>query len=453
MFFRTTGIKRKYSDTLDYGATDYWPRTQIKQLNSHTCNDEDSRHHDTNLSGDESRQLSSAASAMNSRNSPLPNECASLIIRKFTQNASVVLIGMSGTGKSSLAVILSKATGRQLIDSERFFQQVTGKSRSSFKAVYGTPAYKREERDVMMELLKSYSTNCVITCAGSMERDIQSLLGEFAKTHAVIHILRDARSIHDHIKSWSLERVEKLLTVSGLLFRSCSNLEFFNVSETGTEASEILPESTIQTIACHRAAAGDLMSPFLTLKRVERDFLQFVAFATGDTAELTKVHSSFPLSSVPIEARQYTYAVSISLCSFLESELDIEAIGSTADAFELRIDVMDEPTTHLGLSPQIVHSISEAVGVIRRNIIVPIIYHVTGARSPDLSSGKTCRRSDYEYLNLIEHGLRLAPDFLTIDLSFSDSTLSRIVASRGYTRIIGQFSPLEDNLQIGRAHV
>lgn len=359
--------------------------------------------------------------------------------RRFEPNASVVLIGLRGTGKSSLAVILSTATGRRLVDADQFFQQVTGLSRSAYKKQHTIAQYRREEAKVMSLMLTDHREGCVIACGpGSMERSGQQLLKEYAKTHPVIHVVRDADSIQAYLKAWDRDRVCNFMELSGPLYRACSNLEFFNVSETGFELSQSRDDIQNALLKEEQTQQNANQTPFLTLKRVERDFLLFVAFATGNKRELTKLHSSFPLSSLPIESRRYTYAVSVSLSSLLDKGLDVEELESTADAFELRIDVPDAPFTNLGLSPATADRISQAVAAVRRSIIVPIIYHVDA--SPSSAEESPSRRSDHSYLNLVEHGLRLAPEFLTVDLSYSDAILSKIIAAKGSTRIIGHYS-------------
>lgn len=388
-----------------------------------------------------SESLSESASGFAS---PTPVDSGTGPSRRFDPNASVVLIGLRGTGKSSLAVILSTATGRRLVDADQFFQQVTGLSRSAYKKRHTIAQYRREEAKVMSLMLTDNREGCVIACGpGSMERSGQQLLKEYAKTHPVIHVIRDPDSIQAYLKAWDRDRVCNFMELSGPLYRACSNLEFFNVSETGFELSQSRDDIQNALLKEEQTQRNANQTPFLTLKRVERDFLHFVAFATGNKRELTKLHSSFPLSLLPIESRRYTYAVSVSLSSLLDKGLDVEELESTADAFELRVDVPDAPSTNLGLSPATADRISQAVATVRRSIIVPIIYHVD--ESPSSAEESPSRRSDQSYLNLVEHGLRLAPEFLTVDLSYSDAILSKIIAANGSTRIIGHYSSVRSD--------
>lgn len=361
--------------------------------------------------------------------------------RKFSQKASIVLIGIRGTGKSSLAVILATTSGRRLIDADRYFQQVTGHSRAAFKKDNDISEYRQQEARIMESMLADNQEDCVIACgAGSMERSGQSILREYAKTHPVIHITRDPDSIQSYLKAWDTQKVRNFLDLSGPIYRGCSNLEFFNLAETsGPEliAKDLQPEPSPGHKLDQRAH-----TPFLTLKRVQRDFLRFIAFVTGDGAELRRQHASFPLSLLPVESRTYTCAVSVPFSALCKLHMDIEELEVGADAFELTIDTVQSPPGHIGLDSTLADSISQAVATIRRNIIVPFIYHVEGYGTPrgSLSPSPTPSRcSDEMYLNLVQQGLRLAPDFITVDLSRDDNVLSQIVETRGSTRIVGHF--------------
>ncbi|GAD95126.1 quinate pathway repressor protein QutR [Paecilomyces variotii No. 5] len=363
--------------------------------------------------------------------------------RVFGKDASIVLIGIRGTGKSSLAVILSTATGRRLVDADRYFQQVTGLSRAAFKKERDVADYRQQESKVMAQMLAEHREGCVIVCgAASVERGGQKLLEEYAKTNPVIHVLRDAVSIQKCLKAWDTDKVNRFLEISGPLYRACSNLEFFNVSETGAEPQDV---RTATDEASDSESNQPRPPPFLTLKKLEQDFLRFVAFTTGNTVDLRKLQAGFPLSLLPVESRSYTYAVSVPLSGLLSRNMDIEELEATTDAFEIVIDISEGAFDDHGLSSMFAHKISHTMATVRRNIIVPIIYHVQSIQSATITpvtSGNTVKSKlpDQDYLKMVEHGLRLAPEFLTVDLSYDDSILTRVISAKGFTKIIGHFS-------------
>ncbi|GAQ10784.1 quinate repressor protein [Aspergillus lentulus] len=364
--------------------------------------------------------------------------------RIFSHNASIVLIGIRGTGKSSLAVILAATSGKRMIDADQYFQQVTGRSRAAFKKEYDLTEYRQQEARVMESMLAEHKEGCVIACGpGSMERSGQQLLREYAKTHPVIHIIRDPESIQSYLKAWDTVKVCRFLELSGPVYRACSNLEFFNVSEKGFTDYSGRDNHNHSPLELELDQRSQASTPFLTLKRLQRDFLKFVAFATGDHTILSGQQASFPLSMQPVESRMFTYAVTVPISSLSERELDIEDLESTADAFEIKVDITEGTSDGQGVDSGLADKISQTVATIRRNIVIPLIYHVESnlrpVGSPALHNGPL-RRSDDTYLNLSKHGLRLAPEYLTVDLSYGDDILSQIIASKGTSKVIGHFA-------------
>ncbi|KAL4917602.1 type I 3-dehydroquinase-domain-containing protein [Aspergillus aurantiobrunneus] len=362
--------------------------------------------------------------------------------RKFAQNASIVLIGIRGTGKSSLAVMLAATYGRRLIEADRYFEQVTGRCRAAYKREHTLPEYRRQEAIVMESMLMEHQEDCVIVCgSGDVERNGQIRLREYAKSHPVIHIVRDLGSIQSYLRARDTEKVRRFLELSGPIYRACSNFEFFNVSEKGIGDQPFAKDSQHYTQwDAEVDQRAQTSTPFLMLKRLQRDFLRFVAFATGNITELNNQLSPFPLHMQPIESRKFTYAATVPISLLLERDLDIEELESTADAFELKIDVSATPSAHFDSESNLADGISQIVAIVRRNIIVPLVYHVDGsvftANCTELS-----RRPDASYLELVQHGLRLGPEFVTVDLSYDDSVLSQIISTKGSTKVIGHYSP------------
>jgi len=367
-----------------------------------------------------------------SRPSPVRFDSPLQAQRKFDPHASIVLVGIRGTGKSSLAVMLAATTGNRLIEADRYFQQVTGRSRAAFKNEYGLTEYRQQEAKVMGSILNEHKKGCVIVCGpGFMERSGQMLLREYSKTHPVVLILRDSESIQSYLKVYDNDKIRRFFELSGPIYRACSNLEFFNVSEkcAGEYIGQPLESEVDQR---HQTS-----TPFLTLKRLQRDFLRFIALATGDATDMCTQHASFPLSMIPVESRIYTYAVSVPISSLLERYMDIEDLECAADAFELKVDT-ESPPKDPRVDSSFADKITETVATIRRSIVVPMIYHVESNISGQVM-GDT-RRSEEEYINLVQHGLRLSPGLVTVDLGYDDALLSQIIASRGSSRVIGHYA-------------
>ncbi|KAL0265023.1 hypothetical protein SLS55_000980 [Diplodia seriata] len=357
-------------------------------------------------------------------------------------NASIVLIGVRGTGKSTLAVIASAGFQRRVVDTEHAFQEVTGQCSSSYRKIHGAAAHNQRQLDVLRTVLTKYDKDCILVCGtNSIERGAQLLLQEYSKTHPVIHIVRDSRSIRDYLKVWDEPKVESLLRASSSIFRACSNYEFYNY----TEKQQVIhpdTEHTLDDVSSRSSPSGTRSSQeplsgqrwpasFLTLKRAERHFLKFVTLIMA-RGTLRSLESAYPLSHVPTTARSYTYAVSVPLPAILSGSLDMEELEVGADAFEIKITDHDSLAHPAG--PARLDQISQAFSTVRRTTVVPIIYHVMRT-----SSRTNAELPEEEYFELVRHGLRFAPELTTVDLEADEHLITQTIQAKGATKIIGDF--------------
>lgn len=358
------------------------------------------------------------------RATPSPACWATECRRVFEPNASIVLIGIRGSGKSTLAVIAAGAYGRRVIDVETLFQEATGFSTAKYRKQFGASNHNLRQQEILHDTLQAHEKGAIIVCNGSsLERSGQTLLQEFSRTHPVIHIVRDLSSIHQYLEVLDMSKLQDLLAFSGPMFRRCSNYEFYNISETQV-AFSVAPVNQPSVPA------------FLTLKRAERTFLKFLSLITTPQAaasdesinRIPPFEAGFPLSNVPTYLRSYTCAVQTPLSSLLSEDADIEELEFGSDAFEIVVEPMDlDP--HFGMTTDRADDISRAISRVRRSTVVPLIYHVMPAAQ--LPSARS------SYLEHVWHGLRMAPEYATVDLALEEEAVLAIIRTRGSTKIIG----------------
>jgi 3-dehydroquinate dehydratase type I len=354
--------------------------------------------------------------------------------RTFARNASIVLIGIRGTGKTSLALIASTAISRKVVESDRFFHHITGMTRGEHRKRFGPVKHHQAQLEILTKVLKTYDEGYIIVCSvGLVEKSGQALLKEYSKTHPIVHITRDAESLQEYLKTWDRERLNSLLGLSGSFFRSCSNYEFYNLthrvespSPMGVQGDEIDDDEV--------TPGQKSLAPFLTLKKAEDEFSNFLGVILGGVH--SSLDSKYPLSRVPTEKKSYTYMVSVQLLALLDRSADIQEIETGADAIEIVVDLSSLSKTD-DLNPHVADSISRAVSLVRRNTIVPIVYTVIPESCRHGSDWDDASRS--RYLELLHHGLRLAPEYITVDLSLN-RTVADILRAKGSTNVIGYYA-------------
>ncbi|CAE7217275.1 hypothetical protein CFE70_010152 [Pyrenophora teres f. teres 0-1] len=363
----------------------------------------------------------SATSSVRStpRATPSPGHPESFGRRAFKTDASMVLLGMPGTGKSTLAVIASMACRRRVVDMDNIFLETTGFSTAKYRKQFGPANYNLRQEELLRTVLRKDDRGTIIVCNGvSLERKSQALLQDFGRAHPVILVQRDLSSIHDYLGGPNLQRLKDMLSLTAPVLRGCSNYEFYNISEMKTTSTDALPE--------HPVAPA-----FLTLKRAQRTFLKFLSLITtpenpNSPARMVipPLEPGYPLADVAIERRKYTCAVQVSKEEILAEDADIQSLEVGSDAFEVVLDLSQQSR-----AADLMDDVSTCISKVRRSTVVPIIYHVLPTSTADGS--RTL------YLQHVHHGLRLAPEYATIDLSLDPRVLADVIASRGTTKIIG----------------
>ncbi|UKZ55531.1 hypothetical protein TrVGV298_009355 [Trichoderma virens] len=274
-------------------------------------------------------------------------------IPSFSSDASVALVGLRGSGKSTLAIMAASALKKKVINVEAAFQSVTGSSSSNFKQINGNTECHRKQADVLQEIIEQNPTGCIIVCPW-MERKVQSLLRQFAVTNPVIHVLRDIDAIQGHLKLKDRTKVYNLMKMSNLFYRSCTNLEFFNVSEireTNVEGNGINDRGFTTN------------APYLALKQAERHFLKFLSLIYP-AGTIPFFESAFPLASIAPEDRQFTYCLSVHIQDILSETQDWEESIIGVDAVQIFVNNLATTGDLSDGADGLTNKITEAVGII-----------------------------------------------------------------------------------------
>ncbi|KAG5801259.1 hypothetical protein H9Q74_014183 [Fusarium xylarioides] len=342
---------------------------------------------------------------------PLTRTCTPSHSQKrnnYAPNASIALIGMRGGGMSTLAVMASSALGFRILDADQYFYRATSLSRAVYKSTNGIAQYRQEELRLMKSMLFDNPTGAVIVCGpGVVEGTGKEWLSAYAKDHLVIYILRDAEEIQRHLRVFDVETIRDLTSRAAPAYRKLSSFEFYNISDMSLYK---LGSAT---------SRGDISPRALALKKVEEDFLQLIYSITRRDDCYCKYKAKNSLSSIPLETRKFTYSLSLPLSTLSTLITEFRGLDTEADALELTI-----PASSLGDEgngkESAVDKISRQFFVVRRNVRLPIL-------------------SEDDYFEILYHGLRLAPEYLCVDLKCDTAKIQNLIASKGQTKIIGHY--------------
>ncbi|KAM5356458.1 hypothetical protein ACJ41O_003104 [Fusarium nematophilum] len=337
---------------------------------------------------------------------------------------------MRGTGMSTLAVMASSALGFRLLDADQYFYKVTGLSRAAYKSAHGISQYRQEELRLMRSMLFDNPTGAVIVCGpGVVEGTGKEWLAEYSKSHPVIYIVRDAEEIQRHLRVWDVATIKNLIRRTGPAYRGLSSFEFYNLSDMSLFGSE----ST--------SVSGTQSPKSLALKNVEEDFLHLINSVMRRDDRTCKYRARHSLSSLEPESRGFTYALTMPLSTLETLGPRFRGVDMEADALELTISLSELLNEGKVFDDAVADRISRLVYVARRNIRLPILYHIlTDLSCAWRSEGAEPVVDQGVYFSLLQHGLRLAPEYLCVDLECDDDKIRQLIACKGRTKILAHFS-------------
>lgn len=385
-----------------------------------------------------SRPVSATPSAPSTPRSRPTQRASSLeSSRKFASNASIVLVGIRGCGKTSLGYIAARALGRRLVESDDEFERKTGCTRAQFLKRNGQneEEYRLQERQVMESMLLNNERDAIITCGvGSLETVGQALLKRYALTHPVIHVIRGSEYIREWLRIPKESKLMQRLEESDRTHRLCSNFEFYNYYDGGTSSAS----GTVSGIMS--PMPGGPRSPRYTgmLQRTQEDFIRFVNLIMGFNDETMQVLTSKIKAATlcPID-RVYTYALKIYYWQ-LET-VDIAQLECGADAVEVEVLASDVMGQSLAADSSWISQLSERFAILRRKVRTPIIFHVNRQSFLRSLSPSNC---DELYRELLYLGLRMGTEFLTVDIDLEEHLIEQLRAAKGSTILIGYHEDL-----------
>ncbi|KAL2069210.1 hypothetical protein VTL71DRAFT_15548 [Oculimacula yallundae] len=414
-------------------------------MDSHGNRTEDRRRTDsTSMDNVQSRpssvaEISRSASRSESHASTMRKGLPSLRTpRRFAEGASIVLVGARGCGKTSLGYIAARALGWRLIEADDEFKLKTGLSRAQFLRANGRDAeeYRTKERMVMETMLSTNVSHTVMVCGiGSLDSHGQAILKQYALRHPVIHIIRETERLCEWLQISETADLVVRLEESDRNHRLCSNFEYYNLFDDGRSPSNLV-EPHFRPLA---DATGGFISPphVRRLQQTQQEFIRFVKFILdGSNSCLQALLSTSTNDSVQPADPRSTYALSIEFSQLEDEAIDLAYLECGHNAVEVVISAKDISGYSITAESIWVAKLSRQFAIIRRSVVVPIMFHVD-MRSFDAAKLSDDTALDDIYLELLSLGVRLGAEFVTVGLTLSDQLIEEAIKTRGNTLIVG----------------
>ena len=343
--------------------------------------------------------------------------------------ASVVIIGMRGSGKTFIGELAAATLGWTFVDADAFFEQKFPSGVRDYVQRHGWPAFRAAEVEVLKELLAQFPSRHVISLGGGIVEtpEAREILAAYARDRAVVHIARPVHEIVTYLEAETSrpaygEPIIDVFKRREPWFAECSSYEFVNSMGTSAQAQitsrgEGSPQPIVESI------------------NIRDEISRFFGHVTGHKANLA-----------PVLVREHrSYFLSLTFPDVTPSLANFEELTAGVDAIELRVDLLRTRSQNDAAGPHIapLSYVAEQVAAIRRVSSLPIVYTVRtlsqGGAFPD--------KSVKEAFDLFYLALRLGVEYVDVEISWPEKNIRDLISRKGSSKIIASWHDWSGNLK------
>ncbi|WRT67049.1 pentafunctional AROM polypeptide [Kwoniella shivajii] len=325
----------------------------------------------------------------------------------------VFIIGMRGAGKTYVGRLAADILGGAFTDADDAFFEETKLSVADYVAANDWEDFRRVETEILGRFVQEKKGNHVVALGGGVvETEVarQLLQSHVAKGGLVIHVTRALEDIDNFLSSigntatrpnWG-ESFADVFKRREPWYNACSSHEFYNVLEpVGAQSAQE-----------HEQAMR---------KECER----FFKFIKGINTNRPRLSPENPTSFLSLTFPDIVPALN-----------QLEELTEGADAIELRVDLLSTtgaaPSTP-GLPPQ--SFVAKQLASLRLATSLPIVFSV---RSKD-QGGMAPSDKPELYQSMVELGIRLACEYVDLEVCWPTELLQKITKFKGQSHIIASW--------------
>ncbi|OUM66753.1 hypothetical protein PIROE2DRAFT_50789 [Piromyces sp. E2] len=342
----------------------------------------------------------------------LPDEMKQLAKEEPKQfnDASLIIIGMRGAGKTYMGKIAAKILGRKFVDMDWYFEQELNTTIKEYIPTKGWEQFRIEEVKLLKKIIAENPTGLVISCGGGIveTEDGRNVLKQYASQGIVLHFTREIEDIvsylsKDETRPSFADDITTVWERRKDWFQECSTHEFYVYKGDNAEGKGYWNE-------------------------VESDYKRFIEFICANpSSDETK----FP-GNVYIPPAS-SYFLSLTYSDIKEAIPILEKASEGSDALELRVDL---------LASQDVNFVRQQLFILRRYTKLPIIFTVR----TDGQGGRFPPSEVDRMFELLEYGLKWGCEYVDVEVDVIGKgkehrieLTSNLVNRKGNSKIIASY--------------
>jgi pentafunctional AROM polypeptide len=324
-------------------------------------------------------------------------------------SASVILIGMRGTGKSFVGNMAATALSWICLDADTYFEEKYKIGVREFVHQHGWPAFREAETETLQELFKEKAKGHIISLGGGIVETptARALLKEYAATKGpVVHVMRPINDVLLYLNAETSrpayeEPITDVFRRREPWFAECSNYIFNN--QFGANVDSAANKSTFREVA------------------------RFFKHVTGEQPNL----------AANLKPGARSYFLSLTYPDITQAYSHIDDLTQGVDALELRVDLLRSPKDYesFGHSIPPLAYVQEQVAALRRVSSLPIVFTVRtksqGGAFPD--------SAQKESIDLLRLALQMGIEYIDVEITLPEKQIKDLASRKGFSQIIASW--------------
>ncbi|KAI8346025.1 aromatic amino acid family biosynthesis-related protein [Mortierella sp. GBAus27b] len=328
-------------------------------------------------------------------------------------DATIVVIGMRGAGKTSMGRFAARVLNRPFEDVDHYLEKTLSTTIPDIIKAQGWPAFREQETKMLAELLEKHPRGHIISCGGGIvetESSRETLKKYISKGGVVLHLVRNIKEIEAYLNKDTTrpmfgESLHDVWLRREGWYRECCNFEF------------VVAGQQLKGIEAEDAKEWTL---------VESNFERFLRVLTKTGGKGPRRASRAQIVPKP------TFFLSLTFPDVSPALPHLSKLTLGADVIELRVDLLKTPE-NAGISFR--DHVAQQVSLLRRHSDLPILYTVRS-----VSQGGQWPDKDIEgMISLLKDGLEWGVEYLDVEIGLPRSAIDEVLARRGNTLVVASW--------------